>query len=59
MGEGVPDKGFGQHQENFDMNIGTLKANAEGVHIGRITTLTFSATVALRAFESTNERACS
>ena len=39
------------------MNIGTLKANAEGVHIGRITTLTFSATVALRAFESTNERA--
>jgi uncharacterized protein (DUF736 family) len=57
MGEGVPDKGFGQHQENFDMNIGTLKANAEGVHIGRITTLTFSATVALRAFESTNERA--
>ncbi|WP_066276847.1 DUF736 domain-containing protein, partial [Blastomonas sp. CCH1-A6] len=30
---------------------------AEGVHIGRITTLTFSATVALRAFESTNERA--
>ncbi|WP_000503790.1 DUF736 family protein, partial [Bacillus cereus] len=57
MGEGVPDKGFGRHQENFDMNIGTLKANAEGVHIGRITTLTFSATVALRAFESTNERA--
>lgn len=39
------------------MNIGTLKISTEGVHIGRITTLTFSATVALRAFESTNERA--
>ncbi|WP_073977714.1 DUF736 domain-containing protein [Erythrobacter donghaensis] len=39
------------------MNIGTLKANAEGVLIGRVSTMAFSATLALRAFESTNERA--
>lgn len=39
------------------MNIGNLKTNEEGVHIGRIATLAFSATVALRPFQSTNERA--
>ena len=39
------------------MNIGTLKANADGVHIGRIVTMAFAATIALREFVSTNERA--
>jgi uncharacterized protein (DUF736 family) len=39
------------------MNIGTLKANAEGVLIGRVSTMAFSATLALRAFDSSNERA--
>lgn len=39
------------------MNIGNLKVNAEGVHVGRIATLAFGATVALRPFQSSNERA--
>lgn len=39
------------------MNIGTLKANSDGVHIGRIVTMAFAATIALREFVSTNERA--
>ena len=39
------------------MNIGTLKANGDGVHIGRIVTMAFAATIALREFVSTNERA--
>ena len=39
------------------MNIGTLKAHADGVHIGRIVTMAFAATIALREFVSTNERA--
>ena len=35
----------------------TLKANAEGVLIDRVSTMAFSATLALRAFESTSEPA--
>ena len=52
-----PDKGFGQSIRKLPMNIGTLKANADGVHIGRIVTMAFAATIALREFVSTNERA--
>lgn len=39
------------------MNIGNLKSNDEGIHIGRIVTLTFAATVALREVNSNNDRA--
>lgn len=39
------------------MNIGNLKANADGVLIGRITTLSLTMTIALRAVSSTNEKA--
>jgi len=39
------------------MNIGTLKSNEDGIHIGRITTLAFSAVIALREVSSDNERA--
>lgn len=39
------------------MNIGNLKSNDEGIHIGRIVTLTFAATVALREVVSINDRA--
>ena len=39
------------------MNIGNLKSNDEGIHIGRIVTLTFAATVALREVVSNNDRA--
>ena len=39
------------------MNIGNLKANDDGIHIGRIVTMTFTATIALREFHSNNERA--
>ena len=41
----------------MSMNIGTLKANEDGIHIGRIVTMHFAATVALREVTSTNERA--
>ena len=39
------------------MNIGNLKSNDDGVIIGRITTMAFSAVVALREVNSSNERA--
>ena len=39
------------------MNIGNLKTNDEGIFVGRITTLAFSAMVALREFNSDNEKA--
>ncbi|MDA7787752.1 DUF736 domain-containing protein [Sphingomonadaceae bacterium] len=39
------------------MNIGNLKANNDGVLMGRITTLNFSAVIALREVQSSNERA--
>ncbi|MEM7687458.1 MAG: DUF736 domain-containing protein [Pseudomonadota bacterium] len=39
------------------MNIGNLKTNEEGIFVGRITTLAFSATVALREFTSNNDKA--
>lgn len=38
-------------------NIGTLKANEDGIHIGRIATLGFSALIALREVNSNSERA--
>ena len=39
------------------MNIGNLKINEEGIFVGRITTLAFTATVALREFTSNNDKA--
>jgi len=39
------------------MNIGNLKTNEEGIFVGRITTLAFTATVALREFTSNNDKA--
>lgn len=41
----------------MSMNIGTLKANEDSIHIGRIVTMHFAATVALREVNSTNDRA--
>ena len=39
------------------MNIGNLKSNDEGTMVGRITTMAFSAVIALREVNSTNDRA--
>ncbi|MBN8847363.1 MULTISPECIES: DUF736 domain-containing protein [unclassified Sphingomonas] len=39
------------------MNIGNLKANADGIVMGRITTLSVAMTVALRPVASSNEKA--
>ena len=39
------------------MNIGTLKANEAGIHMGRITTLSIAVFVALSPVNSTNEKA--
>ena len=41
----------------MSMNIGNLKTNDEGILVGRITTLGFSAVIALREVHSSNERA--
>jgi len=39
------------------MNIGSIKQNDDGILIGRVTTLAFSITIALREVQSNNERA--
>ena len=39
------------------MNIGTIKANDQGVLIGRVQTMAFGATIALSEVNSSNERA--
>ncbi|GGD81816.1 DUF736 domain-containing protein [Croceicoccus mobilis] len=39
------------------MNIGSIKQNDDGILIGRVTTLAFSITIALREVSSNNERA--
>lgn len=39
------------------MNIGTLKRNDNGIYMGRITTITIAATIALREVRSNNDKA--
>ena len=39
------------------MNIGNIKANANGALIGRITTMSMAATIGLREVQSTNDQA--
>ncbi|ALJ16576.1 DUF736 domain-containing protein [Sphingopyxis macrogoltabida] len=39
------------------MNIGSIKENAQGIFVGKITTLTIAMTIALRVVQSANERA--
>ena len=50
-------QGVRTNQGEVLMNIGNLKSNDDGIHVGRIVTLAFAATVALREVTSNNEKA--
>ena len=55
-GTDVLDKGFRRSGATI-MNIGNLKKNEAGIHMGRITTLSIGIFVALSAVNSTNDKA--